>query len=191
MQTSRPTGPGPLNYQIEIALTYDDVLLVPGHSTVLPNETNLETQFTRKIRLKTPLVSAAMDTVTEAASAIVMAQAGGIGIIHKNLSVAEQAREVKTVKKSEAGMVLDPITASPNQTVGDVIALMRKHNISGFPVVDNGALVGIVTGRDIRFEKNPQRKVSEVMTADVISTRKGVSPEEAIETLHKHRIEKL
>ena len=191
MQTSWPTGRGPLQHQIEIALPYDDVLLVPGHSTVLPNETNLETQFTRKIRLKTPLVSAAMDTVTEAASAIVMAQAGGIGIIHKNLSVAEQAQEVKTVKKSEAGMVLDPITASPDQTVGDVIALMRKHNISGFPVVDQGALVGIVTGRDIRFEKNPQRKVHEVMTADVISTRKGVSPEEAIETLHKHRIEKL
>lgn len=176
---------------ISLALTYDDVLLIPNHSTVLPFDTNLETQFTRKIRLKIPLVSAAMDTVTEAKTAIVMAQAGGIGIIHKNMTVAEQAKEVRQVKRSEAGMVVDPITVSPDQSVGDVIAIMSKFNISGLPVVANHALVGIVTGRDIRFEKNPHRKVQEVMTANVITTRKGISAEEAIDILHKHRIEKL
>lgn len=176
---------------IDLALTYDDVLLVPNHSTVLPGDTNLETQFTRKIRLKIPLVSAAMDTVTESKTAIVMAQAGGIGIIHKNMSVAEQAREVRQVKKSEAGMVTDPITVSPDQTVGDTIAVMRQYNISGLPVVADGSLVGIVTGRDIRFEKNHGRKVREVMTSKVITTKKGIGPEEAIDILHKHRIEKL
>ena len=191
MTTAKPSGQPFLLHSIDIALTYDDVLLTPRHSKVLPSETNLEAQFTRRIRLKMPLVAAAMDTVTESQAAIVMAQAGGIGIIHKNLSIIDQAREVKTVKKSEAGMVLDPITVTPQQTVGDILAIMRKHNVSGFPVVDHGALVGIVTGRDIRFEKNAGRPVSEVMTAKVITTRKGVSPEEALETLHKHRIEKL
>ena len=176
---------------IPVALTYDDVLLLPGHSTVLPGETQLDTLFTRRIRLKMPLVSAAMDTVTEAGTAIVMAQAGGIGIVHKNLTVDDQAREVKQVKKSEAGMVTDPITVSSSHTVGDVVTLMRRHNISGFPVVDNGALVGIVTGRDIRFETNLTRPVREVMTAEVITTRKGATPELALETLHRHRIEKL
>lgn len=176
---------------IDLALTYDDVLLVPNHSTVLPSDTNLETQFTRKIRLKIPLVSAAMDTVTESKTAIVMAQAGGIGIIHKNMSVAEQAQAVRKVKKSEAGMVTDPITVSPDQTVGDIIGIMRQYNISGLPVVADNTLVGIVTGRDIRFEKNPGRKVKEVMTSNVVTTRKGVSPEEAIDILHRHRIEKL
>ena len=176
---------------IEYALTFDDVLIVPAHSRILPGETNLETHFTRRIRLKMPLVSAAMDTVTEAPTAIVMAQAGGIGIIHKNLSIADQADQVHRVKKSEAGMVTDPITVSPDQTVGDIIAIMRKFNISGLPVVAGGVLVGIVTGRDIRFEKNHGRKVREVMTANVITCKKGVSSEEAIELLHRHRIEKL
>jgi IMP dehydrogenase len=176
---------------IEYALTFDDVLIVPAHSRILPGETNLETHFTRRIRLKMPLVSAAMDTVTEAPTAIVMAQAGGIGIIHKNLSIADQADQVHRVKKSEAGMVTDPITVSPDQTVGDIIAIMRKFNISGLPVVAGGVLVGIVTGRDIRFEKNHGRKVREVMTANVITCKKGVSSEEAIELLHSHRIEKL
>jgi IMP dehydrogenase len=176
---------------IETALTYDDVLLVPQHSKVLPGETQLETRFTRRIKLKIPLVSAAMDTVTEAPTAIAMAQAGGIGIIHKNMSIADHAAEVRKVKKSEAGMVLDPITVSPDQTVGDILAIMRKHNISGLPVVDGGALVGICTGRDIRFEKNTSRRVREVMTAEVVTTKRGVSTEEAIEILHKHRIEKL
>jgi IMP dehydrogenase len=176
---------------IDLALTYDDVLLVPNHSLVLPVDTNLETQFTRKIRLKIPLVSAAMDTVTESKTAIVMAQAGGIGIIHKNMTIAEQAKKVHIVKKSEAGMVIDPITVSPDQTVGDIIGVMRQYNISGLPVVLNNTLVGIVTGRDIRFEKNHQRKVQEVMTSNVITTRKGISAEEAIDILHRHRIEKL
>jgi IMP dehydrogenase len=176
---------------IDLALTYDDVLLVPNHSLVLPVDTNLETQFTRKIRLKIPLVSAAMDTVTESKTAIVMAQAGGIGIIHKNMTIAEQAKKVHIVKKSEAGMVVDPITVSPEQTVGDIIGVMRQYNISGLPVVLNNTLVGIVTGRDIRFEKNHNRKVQEVMTSNVITTRKGISAEEAIDILHRHRIEKL
>ncbi len=187
MASDRSTG----TRSIGIALTYDDVLLQPRHSLVLPNQTNLETHFTRKIRLKIPLVSAAMDTVTEAGTAIVMAQAGGIGIIHKNMDVATQASHVRRVKKSEAGMVTDPITVSPDQTVGDVVEIMRKYNISGLPVVDRGALVGIVTNRDIRFEASPERKVREVMTANVITARKGVSAEQAVALLHKHRIEKL
>lgn len=186
----KPAGRGTVQ-AIEYALTFDDVLLVPAHSRILPGETSLETHFTRRIKLKTPLVSAAMDTVTEAATAIAMAQAGGIGIIHKNLTIEAQAAQVLQVKKSEAGMVTDPITVSPDQTVGDVISIMRKFNISGLPVVAHGALVGIVTGRDIRFEKSQSRKVKEVMTADVITCRKGVSSEEAIELLHRHRIEKL
>jgi IMP dehydrogenase len=186
-----PTESRFVEHGIELALTYDDVLLVPGASRVMPSDANLETRFTRRIRLKTPLVSSAMDTVTESGTAIVMAQAGGIGIIHKNLSVALQAEEVRKVKKSEAGMVTDPITVTPDQTVGDVVAVMRKHNISGLPVVDAGRLVGIVTGRDIRFEKAKGRKVREVMTAEVITTRKGITPEAAIDLLHKHRIEKL
>lgn len=191
MTVDRPLDPVYARLGLAPALTYDDVLLQPRHSTILPAETNLETQFTRKLRLKTPLVSAAMDTVTEAATAIVMAQAGGIGVIHKNMSIEAQAHEVRKVKKSEAGMVLSPITVSPDQTVRDVLAIMRQHNISGLPVVAGGALVGIVTGRDIRFEKNLNRRVSEIMTAEVIYTRKGVSSEEAIELLHQHRIEKL
>jgi IMP dehydrogenase len=179
---------------IEYALTYDDVLLEPRHSKVLPVETHLDTRFTRRIRLKAPVVSAAMDTVTEAATAIAMAQMGGIGIVHKNLSVAEQAGEVKKVKKSEAGIVTDPITVNPDQTVGDVIAVMERYNISGLPVVaagSKGELVGIVTGRDIRFENNLGRRVAEVMTAKVVSCPKGTASEAAIQLMHKHRIEKL
>lgn len=191
MTVDRPSDPVYSRYGLSMALTYDDVLLQPRHSAILPAEAHLETHFTRRLRLKTPLVSAAMDTVTEAATAIVMAQSGGIGVVHKNMSVEAQASEVRKVKKSEAGMVISPITVSPEQTVGDVIAIMRQHNISGLPVVAGGALVGIVTGRDIRFEKSHARKVAEVMTADVISTRKGISSEQAIEILHQHRIEKL
>jgi IMP dehydrogenase len=133
-------------------LAYDDILIVPQHSHVLPHETDLASCLTRSIKLKTPLVSAAMDTVTESATAIAMAQAGGIGVIHKNLSIDDQAREVRKVKKSESGMVTDPIWVKPNDTVGDVIGIMQKYRFSGFPVVDNDQLVGIVTGRDIRFE---------------------------------------
>src|SRR5690606_5911193 len=132
-----------------------DVLLVPQHSEILPHEAKLETQFTRHLKLKIPLVSAAMDTVTEAKAAIIMAQAGGIGIIHKNLSIEDQAEEVRLVKKSESGIVKDPVTVSPDATIGDVTLIMKREKFSGFPVVENGRLVGIITGRDLRFERNP------------------------------------
>ena len=172
-------------------LAYDDILIVPQHSHVLPHETDLASCLTRSIKLKTPLVSAAMDTVTESATAIAMAQAGGIGVIHKNLSIDDQAREVRKVKKSESGMVTDPIWVKPNDTVGDVIGIMQKYRFSGFPVVDNDQLVGIVTGRDIRFEKNISRPVREVMTSKLITTPLGTSPGEAVDIMHRHRIEKL
>ncbi|MEY4632573.1 MAG: hypothetical protein RIQ81_2693 [Pseudomonadota bacterium] len=172
-------------------LTYDDVLLLPQHSRVLPHEVSLTSKFSRNISLNLPLLSAAMDTVTESATAIAMAHAGGLGIIHKNLSVEEQSREVRRVKKSEAGMVIDPVTVEPTDTVGDVIAVMRRFNISGLPVVDGGGLAGIVTGRDIRFEKNLKRPVKEVMTGKVVTAPKGTTPEQAVEILHQHRIEKL
>jgi IMP dehydrogenase len=172
-------------------LAYDDVLIAPRHSQILPHETDLSSALTRTIQLKTPLVSAAMDTVTESGTAIAMAQAGGLGVIHKNLPIADQAREVRRVKKSESGMVTDPIGVKPNDTVGDVIAIMQKYRFSGFPVVDGGKLVGIVTGRDIRFEKNTGRPVHEVMTSQLITTVIGTSPGEAVDIMHKHRIEKL
>ena len=170
---------------------YDDILIVPQHSTVLPHETDLGSQFTREIHLKVPLVSAAMDTVTESTTAISMAQAGGIGIIHKNMSIEAQAMEARKVKKSESGMVTDPVCVKPSDTVGDVIAIMQKFRFSGFPVVDNGKLVGVVTGRDIRFERNTKRPVHEVMTAKIVTTPLGTSPGEAVDIMHKHRIEKL
>ena len=176
---------------MEEGLTYDDVLLVQQYSQVLPHETILDSRFTRNILLKSPLVSAAMDTVTESATAIAMAQLGGIGIIHKNMGIAEQAREVRKVKKSESGMITDPITVNSNETVGDVIAIMERNNISGLPVIDNNRIVGIVTGRDIRFENDLKRKVSEVMTTEVITGTKGMTPDLAVAILHKHRIEKL
>lgn len=172
-------------------LAYDDILIVPRHSQVLPHETDLATPLTKTITLKTPLVSSAMDTVTESATAIAMAQAGGIGVIHKNLSIDDQAREVRKVKKSESGMVTDPIWVKPSDTVGDVIGIMKKYRFSGFPVVDNGQLVGIVTGRDIRFEKNITRPVKEVMTSKLVTATIGTSPGEAVDIMHKHRIEKL
>lgn len=172
-------------------LAYDDVLIVPQHSTILPHETDLTCQLTREISLKTPIVSAAMDTVTESSTAIAMAQAGGLGIIHKNLSIEDQAREVKKVKKSESGMVTDPITVKPSDTVGDVISIMQKYRFSGFPVVEAGKLVGIVTGRDIRFEKNIKRPVHEVMTAKLVTAPMGTTPGQAVDMMHQHRIEKL
>jgi len=177
--------------QFPLGLTYDDILLLPQHSLVLPHETDVSTPLTRTLQLKYPIISAAMDTVTEAKSAIAMAQAGGLGIIHKNMTVEEQAQHVRIVKKSESGIVADPITVTPTTTVGAVVRIMEEQHISGLPVVDNGLLVGIVTGRDIRFEKNFDRPVLEVMTADVITAPKGTSSEAAVEILHKHRIEKL
>lgn len=178
---------------LEQALTFDDVLLLPAHSTVLPKDVSLTTQLTRSIRLNIPLVSAAMDTVTEARLAIAMAQEGGIGIIHKNLSIEQQSDEVRRVKKFESGMVHDPITVSPSRTVKELLDLMEKHNFSGVPVVDGERLVGIVTSRDIRFETNLSLPVSGVMTPKdrLITVKEGASREQIQSLLHKHRIEKL
>ena len=172
-------------------LTFDDVLLIPNYSEVLPSEVDISTQFSRNIKLKTPLVSAAMDTVTEAPLAIAMAQNGGLGIIHKNMSIEEQQAAVVKVKKSETVIISDPIVVGPNETVARVLELMGQHNISGLPVVENSRLIGIVTGRDIRFEKNVQRTVAEVMTEKVITIDKGCSLNHAVSLMHEHRIEKL
>jgi IMP dehydrogenase len=178
---------------IQEALTFDDVLLVPAHSTVLPREVEIKTQLTRKIALNIPLVSAAMDTVTEARLAIAMAQEGGIGIIHKNMTAEQQAREVRSVKKFESGVIKDPITVTPDITIRDVIKLTRAKNISGVPVVDGDKLVGIVTSRDLRFETRFDESVSKVMTPKerLVTVNENAGQEEAISLLHKHRIEKI
>jgi IMP dehydrogenase len=172
-------------------LSYDDVLLRPRYSETLPNEVELRTQFSRDLSLMTPIVSSAMDTVTESRTAIAMAQNGGLGIIHKNLSVEAQANEVRKVKLSESGMITNPITVRPDMTVGEVVRIMQERNISGLPVVDRDQLVGIVTGRDIRFETNFDRPVHEVMTTPVVTAPKGTGHDAAVALLHKHRIEKL
>ena len=178
---------------IQEALTFDDVLLVPAHSTVLPREVEIKTQLTRNITLNIPLVSAAMDTVTEARLAIAMAQAGGIGIIHKNMTPEQQAREVHTVKKYESGVIKDPITVSPDISIRDVINLTRAKNISGVPVVAGDELVGIVTSRDLRFETRFDEPVTTVMTPKerLVTVKENAEQKEAIALLHKHRIEKV
>lgn len=178
---------------IEEALTFDDVLLVPAHSTVLPKQVNLATRLTREITLNIPLVSAAMDTVTESRLAIALAQEGGMGIIHKNMSIAQQASEVRLVKKYESGVIKDPITVSPNATIRDVLKLTRSKNISGVPVVDGEELVGIVTNRDLRFETRYSEPVSTVMTPKerLVTVKEGAPREEILGLLHQHRIEKL
>ena len=178
---------------IQEALTFDDVLLVPAHSAVLPRNVELKTQLTRKITLNIPLVSAAMDTVTEARLAIAIAQEGGIGIIHKNMTTEQQARQVSHVKKYESGVIKDPITVSPNVSVRDVIKLTRSKNISGVPVVDGDALVGIVTSRDLRFETRFDEPVSTVMTPKerLITVNENADRKEVVALLHKHRIEKV
>jgi len=175
------------------ALTYDDVSLVPAHSTVLPKDVSLATRLTRDLRLNLPIVSAAMDTVTEARLAIAMAQLGGIGIVHKNLTFQQQAAEVAKVKKFEAGVIKEPFTVGPDATIGDVLKLTRARNISGVPVVDGGHLIGIVTGRDMRFEKKLDDPVRHIMTKQekLVTVREGASDEEVLELLHKHRIEKV
>ena len=180
-----------IDEKLSWGLTFDDVLLVPAYSEVLPHEVTLETKLTRNITLKTPLVSSAMDTVTESATAIAMAQLGGIGVLHKNMSPELQAKEVSRVKKSETGMISNPITVMPSQTVGDVFRITKEFNISGLPVLDEGKLVGIITGRDIRFEKDMKRLVKDAMTKNVITATTGTSYDEAVALLHKHRIEKL
>lgn len=178
---------------IQKALTFDDVLLLPAHSAILPRDVSLETQFTRHITLNLPLVSAAMDTVTEARLAIALAQEGGIGIVHKNLSPRAQAAEVAKVKRYEAGVLKDPITIPPNLTVRDVLALTKQHRISGLPVVDGKAVVGIVTNRDLRFETNLDQPVSAIMTPRdrLVFVREGTSPEEGKALMHQHRVERV
>jgi IMP dehydrogenase len=178
---------------IQEALTFDDVLLVPAHSSVLPRDVSVVTQLTRGIRLNIPLVSAAMDTVTEARLAIAIAQEGGIGIIHKNMSIEQQAREVHRVKKYETGVIKDPITVGPNVSVRDVLQLTRAHRISGVPVVDGDELVGIVTSRDLRFETRFDEPVSKVMTpkARLITVGENADRQEILALLHTHRIEKV
>ncbi|CAN4273280.1 COG2070 Dioxygenases related to 2-nitropropane dioxygenase [Methylophilaceae bacterium] len=178
---------------LQQALTFDDVLLVPAHSVVMPREVNLSTQLTRNIKLNIPLVSAAMDTVTEAPLAIALAQEGGLGIIHKNMTAAEQAAHVSRVKRFESGVVNDPVTIEPHMTVRDVLALTHKHKISGLPVVDGRKIVGIVTNRDLRFETNLDQAISNIMTprARLITVREGASKEEVMHLLHQHRLERV
>jgi IMP dehydrogenase len=172
-------------------LTFDDVMLLPAYSEVLPADVALRTRFTRSIALNLPLCSAAMDTVTEARTAITMARAGGLGIIHKNLTVAEQAREVERVKRVQTGIITDPITVRPGDRLRHVLDVMEEHDISGVPVVEQGRLVGILTARDIRFAKNLAEPVSALMTKELVTVSPGVSNEHAKELLHQHRIEKL
>lgn len=177
---------------IETALTFDDLLLVPAASEVLPTEVNLETRLTDTIMLKTPLVSSAMDTVTEHRTAIAMAREGGIGIIHKNMSIEQQALEVERVKKSESGMIIDPITVTQDQSVGEVQEIMSTYKISGLPVLHHGKLVGIVTNRDLRFVSDSDLRVSDVMTSkNLVTAKAGISLEQSKALLHEHRIEKL
>ena len=174
-------------------LTFDDVLLIPAYSEVLPNNVNLKTKFSRNITLNVPLVSAAMDTVTEAQLAIAIAREGGIGVIHKNMSIEEQARQVHTVKRAENGMIYDPVTIKQGSRVIDALNMMKEYKIGGIPVVDDDMkLVGIVTNRDLRFEKNLNRVIDEVMTKDnIITTSQSTNLEEAAEILQNHKIEKL
>ncbi len=179
--------------QIRLGLTFDDVLLVPAASAVLPSMADTSTLVTRGIKLNIPVMSSAMDTVTEADMAIVMAQAGGIGVLHRNLTVEEQAYAVRQVKRFESGMVVNPVTMTPDQTLGDARALMARHRISGFPVVErDGRLVGIVTNRDMRFAGNVDQPISELMTStNLVTVRPGTNEDEARRLLHAHRIEKL
>ena len=177
---------------LPVGLTFDDVLLIPAESSILPRDIDVSTRLTERITLNIPLVSAAMDTVTESKTAIAMAQEGGIGIIHRNLPVAAQAAEVERVKKSESGMISDPITVAPDQKISEAQEIMNKYGISGLPVTKHGRLVGILTNRDLRFEKKLDRTVSEVMTKDkLVTVKPGVDLDEAKEMLHHHRIEKL
>ena len=176
----------------EEGYSFDDVLLIPNHSEVLPKDVDTTTRLTPRITLKIPIVSAAMDTVTEARTAISMAREGGIGFIHRNMSVKNQAMEVDQVKKSESGMIIDPVTIDPDQPVRDVLKLMEQYRISGVPAIKGDQLVGIVTNRDLRFETDLDRKVSEVMTKDnLVTVTEGITLEESKKLLHRHRIEKL
>src|SRR4030043_1459060 len=177
---------------INESLTFDDVSIVPAASSVLPKDVEVSTQLTKAIRLNIPLVSAAMDTVTESRTAISMAQEGGLGLIHRNLSVEDQALEVARVKKSASGIILNPITMHPEQKIYQALEIMKKYRISGVPITKNGKLVGILTNRDLRFENNAEEKISTVMTKDrLITVPVGTTLEASKEILHKNRIEKL
>lgn len=180
-------------YTTEMALTYDDVLIVPNYSEVLPTEVELKTKFSRNITMNIPIASSAMDTVTESRTAIVMAQEGGIGVIHKNLSPEEQAFEVEKVKKYESGMIIDPFTVGPDETISSLFELMKKYKISGFPVVDKDKkLVGMITNRDLRFVSDTSKKVRDVMTSkNLVTAPEGTNFEKAKEILQNHRVEKL
>jgi len=176
----------------KVALTFDDVLLVPAKSEVLPRETDVSTRITREVRLNIPILSAAMDTVTESKLAIALAREGGLGVIHKNMTLKRQASEVDKVKRSESGMIVDPITLSPDKLIGDALEMMRTFSISGIPITLKGKLVGILTNRDLRFEKDLNRKIGQVMTRkNLITVPEGTTLEQAKEILHKNRIEKL
>jgi IMP dehydrogenase len=173
-------------------LTFEDVLLLPASSDILPRDTDVTTYITRHVRLNVPIVSAAMDTVTEARAAIAMAQEGGIGIVHRNLAIPAQALEIEKVKKSESGMIVDPVTVQPEQPIAEALEIMQRYRISGLPVTRAGKLVGILTNRDLRFEKRTDRTVGEVMTRErLVTARPGITLEEAKEILHRYRIEKL
>ena len=175
------------------ALTFDDVLLVPDHSTVLPKDVSLQTQLTKNISLNIPLVSAAMDTVTESNLAIALAEEGGLGVIHKNMTPERQAEQVSKVKRFESGVVNDPITVSPDMTVDEVIQITKKHKISGLPVIENGKIVGIVTNRDLRFEENLAQPVRNVMTPRerLVTVPEGAGKDEIMRLLHQYRLERL
>jgi len=177
---------------IKESYSFDDLLLAPGYSDVLPKDCDVSTRVTRNIALHIPIISAAMDTVTESATAITLARMGGLGVIHRNLSIEEQVVEVDKVKKSESGMIVDPVTIDPNHTVAEVLQLMNRYRISGLPVVKGERLVGIVTNRDLRFETNLDKKVSDVMTAEnLVTVKEGITLDESKRLLHQHRIEKL
>ncbi len=181
-----------IHFPVPEALTFDDVLLLPAHSDVVPTQANTQTQLTRNIRLNIPIISAAMDTVTESHMAIAIAQQGGIGIIHRNLSVEQQANEVDKVKRSESGMIVDPVTMSPDAKVSDALEVMRKYKISGVPITKNGKLVGILTNRDLRFETRFDIPIAKVMTKEnLITVPVGTTLEQAEDILHEHRVEKL
>src|SRR6266850_1018473 len=189
----RERGGSMLEFPVPEALTFDDVLLVPAHSRILPSEVDTKTALTRKITLNVPLVSSAMDTVTESRLAVALAQEGGIGIIHKNMSIDDQASEIDKVKRSESGMIVDPVTMTPDQKVYEALEAMSRYRISGLPVVDKGGkLVGILTNRDLRFCTQRELPIRELMTAEnLVTVPKGTTLEQAKELLHKHRIEKL
>ena len=180
-----------LDDKLREALTFDDVLLVPAYSEVLPKDVDVGTHLCRGMQLQIPIISAAMDSVTEARTAITMAREGGLGVVHKNLPIADQAREVERVKRAESGMILGPVTARPSQSLRSTLEVMREHDISGVPIVEGEHPVGILTARDIRFEQNLDQPVSALMTRELVTVPPGVSADEAKRLLHKHRIEKL